>query len=300
MRFASIALASITLASVAFLDVASAQQAAPTFPTPVAATGSPWDGLNLLLTRQRLLDLQTAVNAGDPVATQACTNAISDANGYLGQTPNPIQGVFSVPSYYGSQQAVQQQITAQIRGDGCAALSLAWGYALTGQQSFADASKQFIWAWVNNLTHAPGRRRRQRPDVRDRLAHRRDRRRHGARHSLQLSLVHLRLRHPQRLRSDLPGRAEPIQALARSLHHVSTERGGVRQQPPELAGPLHGRRGARDLRSEPHEHGRRLLPRRACTTSRSRSTEPCGASWRAARRRRLTPSWRSRPWSSSS
>jgi hypothetical protein len=147
----SLALASIALASVAFADVASAQTA-PSFPAPLPATGSPWDGLNLLLTRQRLQDLQAAVASGDPVATQGCASAINDANGYLTQTPNPIQGVFSVPSYYSSQQAVQQQLAGQIRGDGRAALALAWGYALTGQQSFADTSKQFIWAWVNNLT----------------------------------------------------------------------------------------------------------------------------------------------------
>jgi hypothetical protein len=136
------------VALVALAPVAHAQG----FPTPTPATGSPWDGLNLLLTRQRLLDIQAAVSRGDPVATQAVAQVISDATSYLNQTPNPIQGVLKVPGYYTSQQAVQQQITAQIRGDGRAALALAWGYALSGQQSFADASKSFIFAWVQNLT----------------------------------------------------------------------------------------------------------------------------------------------------
>jgi hypothetical protein len=149
MRLAP-AVASLAL-TIALTGVATAQTA-PTFPTPTPATGSTWDGLNLLLTRQRLLELQAAVQNGDPIATQACTNAIADADAALQQTPNPIQGVFSVPSFYGSQQALQQQLTAQIRTDGRAALALATGYALTGQQSYADASKQFIWAWVTNLT----------------------------------------------------------------------------------------------------------------------------------------------------
>jgi hypothetical protein len=122
------------------------------FPVPLAATGSTFDGLNLLLTRQRLQEIEAAVTRGDPLATKAVADVIATANGYLTATPNPIQGVFQVPGYYTSLQAVQQQITAQIRGDGRAAHALAWGYALTGQQSYADASKKFIFAWVGALT----------------------------------------------------------------------------------------------------------------------------------------------------
>jgi hypothetical protein len=132
--------------------LAALAQNTPSFPTPVAPTGSPWDGLNLLLTRQRLTDLQNAIALGDATALRACSNAIDDANAALAQQPNPIVGVFQVPGYYTSQRAVQQQLSSQIRTDGRAALALAIGYALTGQQSYADAAKQFLTAWEQSLT----------------------------------------------------------------------------------------------------------------------------------------------------
>lgn len=148
MRLAPLALA---LATLLLPATALAQQNPIAIPTPVPAVDQ-FSGLNLLLTRQRLDEINAAVNAGNPLAIQACQDAIAAADSALGTTPNPIVGVFEVPSYYSSQRAVQQQLAGQIRTDGRACLALAWGYALTGQQSYADACKGFLTAWEQNLT----------------------------------------------------------------------------------------------------------------------------------------------------
>ena len=123
------------------------------FPTPLPSTGQ-WSGLNLLLTRARLGDLQTAVANGDAPTTQACNDAINAAESYKNQQPNPIVGVLQVPSFYGSPQdsVIQQQIVAQIRTDAWAAHGLAWGYAFTGRADYVATAKAILFAWVNNLT----------------------------------------------------------------------------------------------------------------------------------------------------
>src|SRR5580658_2818582 len=140
----------VVLASLAFLPAVARAQT-PALPTPVPYTDQ-WSGLNLLLTRDRLTQIGNALAQGDPVATQAYSDAVAAADSALALTPNPIQGVLCVPGYYSSQRAVQQQIAGQIRGDGRAALALAWGYALTGNASYATQSKAFIDAWVKSLT----------------------------------------------------------------------------------------------------------------------------------------------------
>lgn len=140
--------ATLVALTLAFPLAASAQ----TLPTPVPPTGSQWDGLNLLLTRDRLNEIQTALNKQDPLAQQAVKNAIAEADAALAQTPNPVQGVLKVPGYYTSQRAIQQQLTAQVRGDARAAVALAWGYALTGDAKYSDASKAFLAAWETSCT----------------------------------------------------------------------------------------------------------------------------------------------------
>lgn len=146
MRLA-FALAAVLLAP----GIASARTIPP-FPDPAPPTGSKWDGLNLLLTRDRLREIEDALRRGDPLATQAYGDAIAAADAALTRSPNPIHGVLRVPSFYSSQRATQQRISAQIRGDGRTALALAWGYALTGRQAYADRAKAFIFAWVASLT----------------------------------------------------------------------------------------------------------------------------------------------------
>jgi hypothetical protein len=148
MRLASTALA-LTLLVPA---VARAQSSPPTFPRPLPASGSRWDGLNLLLTRERLRDLEAAIAQGDELAKKACDEAIAAADAALGQQPNPIVGELKVPGFYTSQREVQQRITAQLRGDARAAYALAWGHALTGRADYADAAKRFLFAWADALT----------------------------------------------------------------------------------------------------------------------------------------------------
>lgn len=144
MKLASVALALVVLTP--------ALAVAQTLPTPTPPSGSQWDGLNLLLTRDRLRDIQTALSQSDPLAVAAFQGAVQSADGFLNQTPDPVVGVLKVPGYYTSQQAVQQKLTGQVRGDARAAIALAWGYALTGEQKYADASKKFLDAWVKSCT----------------------------------------------------------------------------------------------------------------------------------------------------
>jgi hypothetical protein len=134
------ALALVALIAVAAPTVAMAQPA------------NPWQGPNLLLTEKRLQEIDAAVQRGDPTIVKARDEAIAAADHFMGVKPNPIVGVFKVPGFYTKQKAVQQQISAQIRGDGRAANALALGFALTRDQKYADKAREFIFAWVGSLT----------------------------------------------------------------------------------------------------------------------------------------------------
>ncbi|MEZ0230893.1 MAG: alginate lyase family protein [Planctomycetota bacterium] len=151
MRLASVALALAAFVAPALAPSFAAAQTA-TFPQPLPRTGSPWDGLNLLLTRGRLDEIKAAYQTNDPLAVAAVSDAITVADGFLNATPDPVKGVLKVPGYYTSKKAEQQKLTAQVRGDARAAIALAWGYALTGDDRYADASKKFLDAWVKNCT----------------------------------------------------------------------------------------------------------------------------------------------------
>ena len=122
-----------------------------TFPAPLPPS-SQWDGLNVLLTRQRLSALEAAVAQGNALITQACWAVITDADSVKDQQPNPIKGDLNVPGFYTAERTTQQAIVAQLRCDAQAAFALAWGYALTGNADYAAAAKRFLIAWVRNLT----------------------------------------------------------------------------------------------------------------------------------------------------
>ncbi len=151
MRLASLALALVVFAP-SFAAPSFALAQTPTWPQPQPATGSPWDGLELLLTRERLLEIKAAYETNDALAVAAVNGAIASADGYLGATPNPVVGVLRGPGYYTSKKAEQQKLTAQVRGDARAAIALAWGYALTGDDRYADAARKFLDAWVKSCT----------------------------------------------------------------------------------------------------------------------------------------------------
>lgn len=120
-------------------------------PTPAP---SPFDGLNLLLTRQRLDEVKDAVRRGHPLMTQCRDQVVADAAAFLTRDPDPIVGVLKVPGFYTSQRARQQQITRQVRGDAYGANCLALAYALTDDVRYADRAERYLFAWVDSLTGA--------------------------------------------------------------------------------------------------------------------------------------------------
>ena len=105
-----------------------------------------------LLTAARVKEVKAAIAGADPLMIACRDQAVTEATGFLAQTPNPIKGELKVPGFYTKGQAVQQAITRQLRGDGYAANSLAVAFALTDRADFAAKSKEFVFAWVNNLT----------------------------------------------------------------------------------------------------------------------------------------------------
>ncbi|MGE0713117.1 MAG: alginate lyase family protein [Planctomycetota bacterium] len=118
---------------------------------PALAQPDPFHPLNLLLTQQRIDEVQRGV-ATDPVLKAARDRLYAEAQGYLTRTPDPIQGVLRIPGYYTKQRALQQQITRQLRGDAYAARCLALAWAFGAGPDYARKAKEFLFAWVQNLT----------------------------------------------------------------------------------------------------------------------------------------------------
>lgn len=118
--------------------------------SPLAAQ-DPFQGPNLLLTRDRVRALQAARAANDPLVVAAWDEAVRAADRALGHTPDPIRGRLKIPGFYTKGKATQQAITRRLRGDGYAAAALAYGFALTGRADYADRAEAIVFAWVDNL-----------------------------------------------------------------------------------------------------------------------------------------------------
>jgi hypothetical protein len=116
---------------------------------------SAWASPNLLLTRDRSAEIKAAIEAGDPVLTAAYQELIQVAEWALGQTPDPVRGAMRAPGYYTRQREKQRAVALPLRRDGRSAHALALAYALSGEPRYGEKAREFIFAWVEHMTH-PG------------------------------------------------------------------------------------------------------------------------------------------------
>jgi hypothetical protein len=115
----------------------------------LAQQPDPFDPLNLLLTRERLRELEDALAAGDPLVTACRDQVLQEAAPFLARDPDPIVGVLKAPAYYGWQRAQQQAVTRRLRGDAWGAHALALAFALTNDVRYAAQAERYLFAWVD-------------------------------------------------------------------------------------------------------------------------------------------------------
>jgi hypothetical protein len=144
------------MARLTWIPVAAAAIGLSLLSTAAAQSPPPPPGfqpLNLLVTPARIADVQR-VRATNPTIGAAYQGLMQHGAGLLGRTPNPIQGVLSVPGFYTGQQATQQRLTRQLRGDAAAAHGLALAAAFGASPDHARKAEEFLFAWVDQLTDA--------------------------------------------------------------------------------------------------------------------------------------------------
>ncbi|MBX7257262.1 MAG: alginate lyase family protein [Candidatus Hydrogenedentes bacterium] len=112
-----------------------------------------WESPNLLVNRDDLNRIKDNVANDTGVLKAAYAGLVSTADGMLSATPNPIAGKLEIPGYYTSKRETQQTLTRQLRQDARTAHALALAYAVTGKTAYAAKSKEFLFAWVDSLTH---------------------------------------------------------------------------------------------------------------------------------------------------
>ena len=109
-------------------------------------------GPNLLLTRNRIEEVRTAISRHNHLATSAYNELIGEANTLLYTEPNPIKGEVRIPLFYSKKQPIQRMYSRQIGTDALSAYTLALAYAFSNNKVYADKSIEFLLAWVENCT----------------------------------------------------------------------------------------------------------------------------------------------------
>ena len=107
---------------------------------------------NLLVNRARIEFVKSAVAANEPVLSTAYADLLRTADYLVQQSPNPIRGELKVPGFYTDERETQQRIVRQLRKDARISNALALACAMSGEKAYGEKSREFIFAWVDNLT----------------------------------------------------------------------------------------------------------------------------------------------------
>ena len=114
---------------------------------------SAWASPNLLMTRERIAEIQAALQTGDPVLTDAYNELIAVADRAMDETPDPIHGAMRAPGFYTARREEQRAVAWPLRRDGRLAHALALACVLSGNPEYGAKAREFIFAWVDNMTH---------------------------------------------------------------------------------------------------------------------------------------------------
>jgi hypothetical protein len=107
---------------------------------------------NLLVNRARIDHVKGAVAANHPVLSAAYADLLRTAGDLVRQSPNPIRGELKVPGFYTGERETQQRIVRQLRKDARTSHALALACAMSGEKAYGEKAREFIFAWVDNLT----------------------------------------------------------------------------------------------------------------------------------------------------
>ncbi len=110
-----------------------------------------WDSPRLLISPQQLESLHRKIEAGIPDVVEAYELLLWEAKAYLDTEPQPISGELRVPRFYRDKEGHRAQ-ARPIRGQSRTTHVLALAYALSGEEAFGQKAKEYLFAWVNELT----------------------------------------------------------------------------------------------------------------------------------------------------
>jgi len=104
----------------------------------------------LLINKERIKYIKEELVKDDPVISKAYAQLIIDADSCLNKSPNIVVGDFEVPNFYKFPKE-HMAIKEKIKVDSKSCFCLALAYAISGDIKYANKSKEFLFAWVNNL-----------------------------------------------------------------------------------------------------------------------------------------------------
>ncbi len=111
-----------------------------------------WANPNLLVDRARLNEIRRAAASGHPVLAPAYADLIRTADIMMAASPEPIHGPLEVPGFFTRERETQRRITRRLRNDARTAHALALACALSENRQYGEKAREFLYAWVDNLT----------------------------------------------------------------------------------------------------------------------------------------------------